>query len=164
MTAFLRQQLPSLLILILLSGAGFWLLQSGKQVPPALSLSFSDGHQATLASYRGKPLVIHFWAPDCGVCVQDIPRLARLYPELKRQNAELIGIELSTRSTTKAGMPTGALKQPYPMATATKGKRDPAIDDIEPSTTLLIDSNGQVAERLHGPLDPVRILAWLATQ
>src|ERR1700744_2123073 len=46
-------------------------------IPPALATH-------SLAQYRGKPLVIHFWAPWCPHCVKEIETLSMLYKEYAR--------------------------------------------------------------------------------
>lgn len=34
-----------------------------------------EGAPVDLASYRGRPLVVHFWLPHCGVCAAEVPAL-----------------------------------------------------------------------------------------
>ncbi|MDR0730159.1 MAG: TlpA family protein disulfide reductase [Treponema sp.] len=49
----------------------------GKRAPD-VTLSAPDGRTAKLSDYRGKPVVLHFWATWCGPCVRELPLIAEL--------------------------------------------------------------------------------------
>lgn len=54
-------------------------LKVGEPAPPlALERTIPGGAPATLESFRGKPVVMEFWATWCAYCVQEIPRLNAL--------------------------------------------------------------------------------------
>lgn len=45
---------------------------------PAVPFLAPDGSPATLASFRGKPLIVNLWATWCGPCVKEMPQLDAL--------------------------------------------------------------------------------------
>ncbi len=51
--------------------------QRGSPTPSA-SFVGPDGKPVTLASFRGKPLLVNLWATWCGPCVKELPSLDRL--------------------------------------------------------------------------------------
>jgi thiol-disulfide isomerase/thioredoxin len=71
------------LVLVVLTAAHFWNVRhavSGSA--PALAGLGIDGRPLSLASFQGKPVLVHFWATWCGVCRAQEPTIANLAKEL----------------------------------------------------------------------------------
>ncbi|HEY4109877.1 TlpA disulfide reductase family protein [Puia sp.] len=65
----------------------------GKQAPD-LSLPDVNGKTVSLASYKGKYLLVDFWASWCGPCRQENPNVVRVYNEFKGKNFAILGVSL----------------------------------------------------------------------
>ncbi len=65
----------------------------GREVS-SLTVIDSDGRRISLGTFRGAPLIINFWASWCIPCRAEIPLLASVYPELREQGKELLGVNL----------------------------------------------------------------------
>jgi thiol-disulfide isomerase/thioredoxin len=52
-----------------------------------------DGREVNLASYRGRPLLLNFWATWCGPCKEEIPALVALADQYKSRVA-ILGISV----------------------------------------------------------------------
>src|SRR2546426_12106616 len=50
----------------------------GAEGLPAFTLKGLDGKDVSLASFRGKGVLLNFWAVDCGFCRQEIPALKKI--------------------------------------------------------------------------------------
>lgn len=59
---------------------------------PQFVVSALDGKSVSLAVYRGRPIVVNFWATWCGNCKLEIPWLAQLREKYKGQGLEVLGI------------------------------------------------------------------------
>jgi thiol-disulfide isomerase/thioredoxin len=55
-----------------------------------------NGKPKTLADYRGKVVIVDFWATWCGPCKASIPHLIELQNQYKEQGLEVVGISLDT--------------------------------------------------------------------
>ena len=66
------------------------------QVLPDFSSSTVDleGNPISLADYRGKVVLIDFWAVWCGPCLGEIPRIKRVYEKYHDKGFEVIGVSL----------------------------------------------------------------------
>jgi thiol-disulfide isomerase/thioredoxin len=62
--------------------------------PVAFNVTSSDGKTLTPAAYKGKVLLIDFWATWCGPCVAEMPNVKNIYAKFHPQGFEIVGISL----------------------------------------------------------------------
>lgn len=62
--------------------------------PPAINAKDIHGNSATLEKYKGKVLLVDFWASWCGPCVQEMPYVKSLYRKYHDQGFDILGISL----------------------------------------------------------------------
>jgi thiol-disulfide isomerase/thioredoxin len=63
------------------------------QIAPDVMMSRPDGTKVALSSYRGKPVLIDFWATWCGPCLLFMPSLNRIYDETKDKGLVLLSVD-----------------------------------------------------------------------
>ncbi len=81
--------------------AGFAFAQSGEPAPD-FKLAGSDGQLISLASLKGKPVVINFWASWCGPCKQEMPAMQTTFDKFKNKFVILaIAVDEPTSTSLK---------------------------------------------------------------
>ena len=120
----------------------------------AATLSNLDDKPVGLAQYRGKPLVVNFWARWCAPCRAEIPELARFRDAHKGQIEVIaIGIEDDAAPAREFAQKYG---MNYPVFIA-KEKGIPLMQALGNTRSLLpytlfIDRNGVVLDQKAGQL------------
>ena len=64
---------------------------------PQFELQDRDGKLRKLAEWKGRPLMVNYWATWCAPCVREIPLLSKLRRERAAQKVEVIGIAVDFR-------------------------------------------------------------------
>ena len=72
------------------------------KVPTDFDVRTFDGRTIKLSSYRGKVLVMDFWATWCPPCRLETPQLARLARENRHRGLEVIGMHIDDRGRSSS--------------------------------------------------------------
>jgi thiol-disulfide isomerase/thioredoxin len=67
---------------------------SGSEALFATTLTAPDGKSMDLAAYKGKPMIVNFWARWCGPCRTEIPELQKAHEKYRKQGLVVLGIGL----------------------------------------------------------------------
>jgi thiol-disulfide isomerase/thioredoxin/outer membrane lipoprotein-sorting protein len=116
---------------------------AGDQIP-SLQLKASDGKTVSIESFRGKPVLLDFWATWCGPCVASLPRLAQIYREAKAKGLVLLAVDQDEKPNTAAEFLS---KQGYdwPNYHDDNGEIEKLMGSSPVPRTVLIDSQGKIA-------------------
>jgi peroxiredoxin/outer membrane lipoprotein-sorting protein len=71
----------------------------GKKAPP-FTLTGVKGSSVSLSKYRGRVVVLDFWASWCGPCRVEMPRVQKIYQDLKGKGLVVFGINLLEDAAT----------------------------------------------------------------
>ncbi|MFZ1978526.1 MAG: TlpA disulfide reductase family protein [Bacteroidota bacterium] len=119
---------------------------------PNFSLKTSDGKTIELSKFKGKAVVLNFWATWCPPCKQEIPDLIQVYKKYKERGLIIIGISIDQEGWDIVKPFIKETKIPYPVVL---GNQDVVQDygnfDGIPAT-FFIDSNGIIIDHQIGML------------
>lgn len=122
--------------------------------PPVLVLKDINGRTVRLSDYRGKVLLINFWATWCPPCRAEMPDLVRLQREHAAQGLQIIGITYPPESKTRVRRFARSLKVNYPIVLGTRQFKARFSSDETLPLTVVVDRDGRVKEIISGILLP----------
>jgi len=114
------------------------------KVAPALSVASESGQTINLSQYKGKVVLLNFWATWCAPCRVEMPWFEEFSQKYKDKGFVVLGVSMDEGGWKVAGPVARKLKITYPMG-VNKGKSAAAygITDALP-VTYLIDRTGKI--------------------
>lgn len=130
--------------------------QAASQQEPAPDFTSKDisGRTVRLSDYKGKVVLLNFWATWCAPCRAEMPDLVKLQNEYQSKGLQVVG--MTYPDYTRAGIRSIAkrLRLNYPILLGSRDLADHyGVGEVMP-TTIVIDREGRVRARILGILEP----------
>ena len=138
---------------LLAAGAAVLRAQSENVPAPDFVLKDLQGKDLKLADYKGKVLVLNFWATWCPPCRAEIPDFVEAYAANKNKGLEILGVSVDRMTADRLLPFVSKAKINYPVVLADAK----IVQDYEPGdyipATIIIDKKGIVRHRHVGQID-----------
>ena len=122
---------------------------TGDRETPPLSLETIDGERIELHRYRGKVVVLNFWATWCPPCVEEIPSLERLRKLRHDRGLEVLSVDVGEEPekvrTFLEDKPVG-----YPVALDPHARAFKAWNTYAFPTTFVLDRSHRIRYAVFG--------------
>lgn len=119
---------------------------------PAPDVQFSDGKRPmSLSAYKGKYVLVNFWATWCAPCINEMPALDRLAGRLEKQGVVVVAVSQDVGGAVQVRPFVEKLKLAKMRLlydTDKRAFRDYALRGLP--TTVLISPDGMLLARLEG--------------
>jgi thiol-disulfide isomerase/thioredoxin len=124
-------------------------LKDNNNKAPEFTLVSTDGKDIRLSEYKGKVVIIDFWATWCGPCRKGIPDLIELQKEFGKEIV-VIGISLDTDTKEEVipFMQKIGINYPVAYATLEVTQQYGGVEAIP--TSFVINKNGEIVDKHVG--------------
>ena len=136
------------------SGIDAAVARGERDAAPALRLPRLDGggRQQTLADYRGRVVVLNFWASWCDPCRAESPLLERWQRRISSRGGTVLGVDVRD-VTSDARAFVRRYRLSYPMLRDREGGSQSDFGVVGYPESLVIDRKGRIAAVERGPVD-----------
>ena len=115
-----------------------------------LELEDVNGAEIDIADFRGKIVLLNFWATWCPSCVVEMPSMEKLHRKLKEKDFALVAVSIQdSAAAVKRFFKQNQLT--YTALLDSAGKTVPGFGIRAIPTTLLLDKSGRIFGRIMGP-------------
>jgi peroxiredoxin len=123
-----------------------------RKAAPEFSLKDSSGRIATVAAYRGKVVLLDFWATWCGPCRTEIPHFVEMQNQYGPQGFQVIGISMDDDAKPVREFAL-QYKLNYPVAVGDDKLADRFGGVLGLPVNFIIDRQGRIHAKYLGATD-----------
>ena len=111
------------------------------------------GGMASLSQYRGKVVLINFWATWCGPCKMEMPSMEALYRSYSRSDFEILAVSIDTIGEPPVRLFVEDFGFSFPVLMDDEFEVNDRYQVRVVPTSILVDRKGKVAQRFLGAKD-----------
>lgn len=120
------------------------------QPAPNFTLKDINGKSVSLSDFRGKVVVLNFWATWCSPCVKEVPDFNELQKKYGSSGLQFVGIALDDEGLSKVKPWVEKNGVTYPILLPQPDIFQKYGDMNAIPVTIIIDRNGNIRERYTG--------------
>ena len=117
--------------------------------PPSFSLQALDGRIVTLADFKGKAVVMHFWADWCTYCLEEMPVLDGLYRQYRDRGLMIYAVNVGQGRDAAMAF-VQKMKVAYPILLDSDSRTSKTYGVLGLPRTFFIDRKGNIKYKLLG--------------
>jgi peroxiredoxin len=128
------------------------LIKGDKKVPD-FSLNDISGKKVAVKEFKGKMILLNFWATWCGPCKEEMPSLEALHRQFKGKNFVLLTVSVDYEGIKPVQEFINKYQYTFPVLLDPTCETLDLFDVKGVPTTFLIDKKGKMIGKATGPRD-----------
>lgn len=128
------------------------------------SLEDIDGNTHTLSQYRGKWVIVNFWATSCPPCVHEMPELSSFHDRHKERDAVVLGINFEDIRPQWMRRFLDSVAVTYPNLSWGTSPATPFGLVVALPTTFIVSPDGELLAQRVGPVTAKSLEDYIANE
>jgi thiol-disulfide isomerase/thioredoxin len=141
--------IQKLIVIAILFSSSFAGFGQAPRPAPTINLKTIDGQIFSLEDYKGKIVLLNFWATWCPPCRQEIPDLIK-YQRTYRRQLQVIGVTYPPETGSQVRRFARRARMNYPIALGTKETKLRFASSETLPITVIIDAQGNLHDVIEG--------------
>ncbi len=159
----MRKHHASFLYLVaFVAGLGIFLsVPARAETAPDWSLTDLDGKAIKLSDFKGKVVILNFWATWCPPCRAEIPDFIDLQKQYQGKGVEIIGLSVDSDPPAQVAkfVTKASINYPIVMSTEDLAQKYGVTEGIP--VTCIIGPDGAIADKHLGMVDKAYLEGWV---
>lgn len=121
-----------------------------------------DGEALLMSSFRGKPLLVNFWATWCPPCIEELPLLDGFYQANKDKSWQVLGLAVDQPSAVRRWLQSKPLSFPVGMAGFGGTELSKSFGNLSGALpfSVVFSASGELLHRKTGKVSQEDLAAW----
>ena len=133
------------------------------ELAPDFTLQTLDGKTVNLADYKGKKIVVNFWATWCEPCRAEMPQMQKYYEkQARKDNVEILAINLTfdDKGPENVQKFINSYDITFPIPLLEDDKLMKQYEVLTIPSSFFIDSDGHVQKHIAGALNQEQLIHY----
>jgi thiol-disulfide isomerase/thioredoxin len=128
-----------------------------------LSFEKTDGSPLPMRDFKGRPLLLNFWATWCPPCIEELPLLESMWQQNQSKNLQVLGLAVDQPSSVRRFLAQNQLTFPMGLAGLTGTELGRSLGNTLSALpfSVLFAADGRVLARKMGKLEAADLTDWL---
>lgn len=125
------------------------------QMAPDFTLNTLDGKTVKLSDFKGKKVILNFWATWCPPCKAEMPHMQNYYQSNKDKDIIILAVNLTNQDKGLEVIHNFAddYKLTFPILLDEQGSVGSTYQILTIPTSFFINEKGEIHQKISGPMD-----------
>lgn len=127
-----------------------------------MSFDAPSGQPVHLGNFRGRPLVVNFWASWCAPCVKEMPQIERFYRQFRSLGWQVVGLAVDAQTPVKDFLAKVPVSFPIGLAGFDGTELSKSLGNLAGGLpfTVAFNQAGELVQRKLGEVSYEELVSW----